>query len=82
MAKVTLKKWGNSTSVRLPLAIMESAKLHADDVVDVSVDNQGRIIIIPVEPEMTLQALVSGITEENLHPEITFGRPVGKEQVE
>lgn len=31
------------------------------------------------EKEKSLEELLAGITEENLHPEIDFGPPVGKE---
>ena len=38
MPQVTVKKWGNSPSVRLPVAVMREAELHVDDVVNVNVD--------------------------------------------
>ena len=31
---VTVKKWGNSASIRIPVGIMEAARLHLDDQVD------------------------------------------------
>jgi len=47
--QVTVKKWGNSASVRLPAAIMEAAHLKLDDTVDVR-EEGGVIIITPVRP--------------------------------
>lgn len=77
--KVMVKKWGNSASVRIPAAIMEAAKLHLDQPVDVW-EEQGRIIIEPIRAEIyTIAALVAGITEENRHEAIEMGSPVGKE---
>jgi antitoxin MazE len=32
MPHVTVKKWGNSPSVRLPVAVMREADLRVDDV--------------------------------------------------
>jgi len=77
--RVTVKKWGNSASVRIPAAIMEAANLRLDDVVDVRED-AGRIVIDPVRPhDYDLDDLVARITPQNVHAEIGFGPPVGRE---
>ncbi|MCM5699641.1 AbrB/MazE/SpoVT family DNA-binding domain-containing protein [Leclercia sp. LTM14] len=74
------KKWGNSPSVRLPVAVMREAELNVDDVVNVNVDEEGRIILTPVrKDEPTLESLLAAITDDNLHHEISFGEPQGKE---
>ena len=79
--RVTVKKWGNSASVRIPAGIMEAAKLHLDDTVDVR-EEAGRIVIEPVRQEdYNVNTLVAGITSENLHAEVSFGRVVGKESL-
>ncbi len=77
---VTVKKWGNSASVRIPVAIMEAVNLSLDEVVDVH-EEGGRIVIEPVRStkEYDLAQLLAGITPENLHAEIEFGPAVGKE---
>jgi len=77
--RVTVKKWGNSASVRIPSPIMEAARVRLDQQVDVR-EERGRIIIEPVRaPALDLESLVAGITDENRHTEIDFGKPVGKE---
>lgn len=77
--RITVKKWGNSASVRIPSAIMAAAHVHLDDVVDVHEEN-GRIIIEPVRPHAyNLQQLLDGITPANLHDVVEFGVAVGKE---
>lgn len=77
--RTVVKKWGNSASVRLPAAIMQAAGLNVDDAVDVR-EESGRIIIEPAQrKEYDLTELVKGITRENLHDEVDFGKPVGKE---
>jgi antitoxin MazE len=82
MPHVTVKKWGNSPSVRLPVAVMREADLRVDDVVNINVDEEGRIILSPIRNnEPTLDALLSGITDDNLHHEVTFGVPEGKEML-
>jgi len=45
--KATVKKWGNSAAVRIPASVMEAARLHLDEVVDIR-DEEGRIIIEPL----------------------------------
>ncbi|MGJ0628217.1 AbrB/MazE/SpoVT family DNA-binding domain-containing protein [Xenorhabdus bovienii] len=78
---VTIKKWGNSPSVRLPVAIMQAASLNVDDTVDITVED-GRIVIIPVKAkEYSLDALLAGITQENIHEKMDFGSRVGKELI-
>lgn len=77
--QVLIKKWGNSSSVRIPASVMQSAKLALDTLVDVRAEN-GRIVIEPVyQTEIDLDSLVAGITPDNLHSEANFGAAVGKE---
>ena len=77
--RVTVKKRGNSASVRTPSPIMEAAHVRLDQRVDVRAE-RGRIDIEPVRARAyDLATLVAGITDENRHVEIDFGGPVGKE---
>ena len=76
--QVTVKKWGNSASVRIPVSVMEAAHLTLDAVVDVR-EEDGRIIIEPVrQPDYDLDGLLAGITPDNLHGEVGFGPAEGK----
>ena len=77
--RAVVKKWGNSASVRIPVAVLQAAHLNLDEPVDVRKE-LGRIAIEPVRrKEYDLAELVTGITRENLHAEVAFGGPVGKE---
>ncbi len=77
--RVIVKKWGNSASVRIPAGIMEAARLGLDDPVDIR-EEEGRIVIEPIRThKYDLAQLLAGITPENLHTEIDFGAPAGKE---
>jgi len=77
--RAVVKKWGNSASVRIPVAVLEAAHLDLDEPVDVR-EESGRIVIEPVRrKEYDLAELLKRITSENLHDEADFGRPVGKE---
>jgi antitoxin MazE len=77
--RTVVKKWGNSASVRIPVAVMQAAHLDIDEAVDVR-EESGRIVIEPAQrKEYDLTELVKGINRKNLHGEVDFGRPVGKE---
>jgi antitoxin MazE len=79
--RVTVKKWGNSASVRIPSAVMAAARLSLDETVDVR-EEGGRIVIEPIRPhEFELSRLLAGITQENLHYEVDFGAPAGNEAI-
>ena len=79
--RVIVRKWGNSASVRIPVAIMQAANLSLDETVDVR-EEGGRIVIEPVKPgEFDLARLLSGITKKNLHGEISFGPAIGREML-
>jgi antitoxin MazE len=78
--RVLVKKWGNSASVRIPTGIMEAARLELNDAVDVR-EEGGRIVIEPIRPEFTLAQLLEGVTTENIHSEVDFGGPAGKESL-
>ena len=78
--KVVVKKWGNSASIRIPSTVLKAAKIRIDDPVDIR-EERGRIVVAPLRPAAyDLAELVSRITPDNLHDEVDFGRPVGKER--
>jgi antitoxin MazE len=77
--KVAIKKWGNSAAVRIPAAVLEASQVEIDEEVDIR-EEAGRIVIEPVRPKKyKLDDLLRGITNDNLHQEIDFGRPEGRE---
>ena len=77
--RVVVKKWGNSASVRIPASVLEAARLHLDQPVDVR-EEAGRIIIEPIqEVAYDLATLVAGITDENRHEPVETGPPAGRE---
>lgn len=74
-----IKKWGNSASVRIPAAVMRAAHLDLDQEVDIR-EEGGCVVIQPVRPaSYDLASLLDGITEGNLHGEISTGDAVGRE---
>ncbi len=79
--RAVVRKWGNSASIRIPSAVLKAAKIEIDDAVDVR-EERGRIIVEPLRPaSCDIANLVAKITPDNLHDEVDFGRPVGKERL-
>ena len=77
--QVTMRKWGNSIGVRIPAGILTELNLSAEKKVNVRAE-AGRIIIEPIiDSKETLEQLLGQITPDNVHSEIDFGQPVGKE---
>ena len=74
-----IKKWGNSLALRIPKYFALNANLRQDELVDISIDKE-RIIITPIgEKEYSLDELLAGVSEDNLHSEFDTGVPVGRE---
>ncbi|CAB1062205.1 hypothetical protein D1BOALGB6SA_6981 [Olavius sp. associated proteobacterium Delta 1] len=77
--RTKIKKWGNSLALRIPKSFALNANLRQDELVDISIDKD-RIIIIPIgQKEYSLDELLAGVSEDNLHGEFDTGAPVGKE---
>jgi antitoxin MazE len=77
--KATIQKWGNSLALRIPKSFATHSSIKQGSVVDLSLDN-GRMIVEPTkEQEYSLKDLLALVTKKNLHSEVDFGAPVGKE---
>jgi antitoxin MazE len=77
--KARIRKWGNSLAVRIPRSFAAEAGLSEDAPVELSLE-EGKVVIQPaVPPPLTLEELLRGVTDENLHGEWDTGPAVGKE---
>ena len=77
--RTQIQKWGNSLAVRIPQAFASEIGLKTETPVELSVTD-GRLVIAPVvEDSITLDDLLAGITPDNIHAEIDFGKPIGRE---
>lgn len=77
--RATVRKWGNSAAVRIPAAVLEAARVHLDQPVDVR-EEDGRIVIEKLQPNRyDIDRLVADITEDNRHDPVDLGMPVGGE---
>jgi antitoxin MazE len=77
--KTRVQKWGNSLALRIPKVFADEAGLRADAPVELSLVG-GKVVIRPLkEKPITLEELLRGVTDENLHGEWDTGPAVGKE---
>ena len=77
--EAVIRKWGNSPAVRLTSSAMKMASFDLEQRVTIKA-SKGRIVIEPADKfEFKLEDLVACITRENVHGEVDFGGPVGKE---
>jgi antitoxin MazE len=77
--KTRVQKWGNSLALRIPKSFAAEARLREDTPVELSLE-EGKLVIraLPQEP-LTLEELLRGVTEQNLHGEWDTGPATGKE---
>ena len=77
--KARIQKWGNSLALRIPKSFAVEAHLEQDSLVELALVD-GKLIVVPVaEPALTLDQLLAGVTEQNLHREVDMGQATGNE---
>lgn len=62
---VTVSKWGNSLGLRVPKAFAAELQIVEGSAVAMHVE-EGRLVVRRVPSAITLEALVGGITPDNL----------------
>ena len=76
---VRVQKWGNSLAVRIPKPLAKDAEVTEGTVLNLAVSD-GKVIATPVHrKKLSLDQLLAKVTKKNLHAEIDFGTPVGRE---
>ncbi len=77
--EVTIRKWGDGLAVQIPNTLAEEIGLKDGMRVGLAISD-GKLNISPPErPRLTLDALLAGITDDNLHPEQESGPARGRE---
>jgi antitoxin MazE len=71
-------KWGNSSAVRLPAAVLKEVHVALGDRLELKTV-EGKIVLEPAQREYHLEDMLAGITRRNLHAAVDFGAPVGRE---
>ena len=74
--KTRVSKWGSSLAVRIPKAIAEEWGVKEGTQIELTRDSNG---VNLRKPKYTLEELLEGIEDADLHPEVDWGPPRGKE---
>ena len=84
MTRVAVSKWGNSTAIRLPKAVVEELGLKQGEVVEMTVQNGKAVIHKPMQLlAPTLEEIVAEIERlgwENEPETVDWGPDVGSER--
>ena len=63
--QTNIRKWGNSAGTIIPATILQEAGLEIGDALDAQVI-EGKVILSPMEGELTLEELLAGSPKESL----------------
>jgi antitoxin MazE len=74
-----IQTWGNSLALRIPKSVAAEAELEQDALVELSLVDGQLVVHRVAEPEWTLEQLLAGVTQENLHREVDTGSAMGNE---
>ena len=74
-----IQKWGNSLGLRIPKAFAEEAGVRPGSTVDLSIEDGKLVIQVTGRERYDLDELLSQVTSENTHTEVSSGEPLGQE---
>jgi antitoxin MazE len=74
-----LSTWGRSVAVRIPSRLVRSHGWTAGQEMQVQESDDGSITLRPMPIKLNLDDLLARITPENMHADISWGKPVGTE---
>ncbi len=77
--KTRVQKWGNSLALRIPQSFAAEVRLTEGTAVELSLV-EGKLLVQPIAPSpLSLDELLQGVTDENIHGEWDTGSAIGKE---
>ena len=77
--RTSVQKWGNSLAIRIPKAFASDLGIEQDAAIDLSMED-GALVLRPTHVgRYNLETLLSEVTDENIHPVVDWGTPMGKE---
>lgn len=76
--RAKIQKWGNSLALRISKTLASRTGLAEGAEVELSVVD-GKLVIVAVERELTLDEMLDLVTPENQHGLLDWGPPVGNE---
>lgn len=76
-AQSTVAKWGASLAIRIPKAIAEQWGVREGSAVEL--ESRGEQVVIR-KKRYDLAEMLAKVTPDNLHSEVDFGPPAGREE--
>ena len=76
--QVEVVKWGNSSAVRLPAAVLKELRVALGDRLELKAQD-GKLVLEPMPREHKLADMLGKITKLNRHAAVDFGTPMGRE---
>ncbi|MDE2794847.1 MAG: AbrB/MazE/SpoVT family DNA-binding domain-containing protein [Gemmatimonadota bacterium] len=76
-AQSTVAKWGASLAIRIPKAIAEQWGVREGSAVEL--ESHGQQVVIR-KKRYDLTEMLAKVSPDNLHSEVDFGPPVGREE--
>ena len=76
---VRVQKWGNSLALRIPIAFARETGIDSGAEVDLTLEDGRLVITPPPNPPHSLEELLAGVTEDNVHAEVDTGGVRGGE---
>ena len=80
--KIEFLRWGNSLALRVPKAFAEEIGAVEGKAAEMTAENGVLVVKVAKRRKRrryNLENLINAITEENRHPEVEWGAPVGNE---
>ncbi|MDE0208207.1 MAG: AbrB/MazE/SpoVT family DNA-binding domain-containing protein [Candidatus Tectomicrobia bacterium] len=77
--EIRVEAWGNGAALRIPDDLAAKIGLRLGLTVDVISRGEELVESVPNRSRSRLETVVEGITEGNLHREVDFGPPIGRE---
>lgn len=76
-----IQKWGNSLALRIPKNLADDSGFSEGNAVELIAEKNKIIIRRKRRKKFLLKELLNDINKNNLHSEIDFGKPTGKELI-
>ena len=77
-----IAKWGNSTGIRIPKALLEVLDLSDNDTVEIIAENK-TLVIKPARERLTLEKIFQDLDQDTTAPDVydwgELDAPTGKE---
>ena len=73
-----VQKWGNSLAVRLPKAVAEQIEAGEGAELEMKVV-ENSLVLRTAKRKYSLSELLDQVTPRNIHAEVDWGKPKGKE---